>query len=315
MKLLLFTSHDWVLRNKSFYSLFSNLGFFFICRVLAFDFETLQFIADFKTTDKDPNALYFVSSRFQRFFLKNVNPYEINTRIMRIGNVAQSSPSHSLSQGIPAIPQYDHNSLVPFTLPNVVPSPTPSFTFPTSSSYHHPSSIPASSSSYSPSYQQPLRSSAFSQSVMPKPGYSLYNYAQHFPQKSFFPTSPSYSPTSSPLTLHQNPVRSFFKHRSTAPYTFEHFGVVDKSNSYPFQQLNAGETLPQPNSMANLNFGFAGEVYRPNRFARNPSQNATSYYWLSREETVTLRFTLEISSPSPSQTSYISPLIHAIPSV
>lgn len=187
---------------------------------------------------------------------------------MRIGNVVQSSPI-SLSQGIAAIPQYHHNSLAPFALPNVAPSSSPTFSFPTSPSY-------------SPSYQQAPPTTAFSQAVIPKPGYSLYNYAQHFSQKSFFPTSPSYSP--SPFPLQQTPVRSFLKYRPSSPYTFEHFGVVDKSNSYPFQQLNAGETLPQSNSLVNLNFGFAGEVYRPNRFVRNPSQNATSYYWLSWED-------------------------------
>lgn len=237
---------------------------------------------------------------------------------MRIGNVAQTSPSHSFVQGFQAVPQYHQNSLAPFSLPSIVPSSSPMYSYPPPSSYspYQHASIAASPSP------------AFSQAVMNNPNYSLYNYAQHFPQKStFFPTSPAYAPTPSahPLQQHhhqqqQQPVRSFYKLKASSPYSFEQFGGVDSSNSYPFQQLNAGETLPQSNSLVNLNFGFAGEVYRPNRFARNLSQNATSHYWIrSERRQVTLHFTpytsfLCLPSPSP-HTTDIFPFIRAIPSV
>lgn len=229
-----------------------NLNFIFpflsLYRTLAFDYESLQFIADFKTTAKDPNALYFVSSRFHRFFLKNVSPYEINTRIMRIGNVIQSTPSQQFAQ---AIPQYHQNNLVPFTLPNVQP---------TASLYP----------SY-PTYQHAAPTAGYSSAVLPKPNYStatLYSYAQNFQQKPVYPTSPA----GNLFPYSQSPVRSFYKFRGQpAPYNYEQQQLgVDPRGIFPFQQLNVGETLPQPNPSY-------GEVYRPNRFVRNPSHNATSY--------------------------------------
>lgn len=246
-------------------------------KTLAFDYETLQFIADFKTSEKDPHALYFVSSRFHRFFLKNINPYEVNTRIMRIGNVIQPSPSNSFVHGIPTIPQYHQNNLVPYSPTNIPTSAGPFNPYQTSSTFA--------------SYPQQLPIVAptppFPQSVIQKPSYSLYSYAQQFPQKQFYPTSPSFVQTAShPGSYNQpsnqyphqhSPIRSFLKFRTPTPYSYEQFGVLDKSGSYPFQRLNAGETLPQSNTL-NFNFGLTDGVYRPNRFVRNPSQNATSHH-------------------------------------
>lgn len=217
---------------------------YLLCRTLAYDYETLQFIADFKTTAKDPTALYFVSSRFHKFFLKQINPYEINTRILRIGNVIQSSPSHPFAQ---AIPQYQQNNLVPFHLPNVQP---------TASHY----------AQYSPYNQYPASTAAFPSTALPKPNFSLYSYAQNFDTKTGFPTSPA----SSLFPLSQSPVRSFYKFRGQPQLSYSFEAGVDPRGISPFQQLNAGETLPQSNPSY-------GEVYRPNRFARNPSQNITSY--------------------------------------
>lgn len=197
---------------------------------------------------------------------------------MRIGNVIQSSPSHPFGHGVQAIPQFHQNNLVPFTLPNKPPSPGPFNPYQTSPSYA-PYPQHASIAGPTPAYPQ---------SVLPKQGYTLYSYAQQFPQQQIFPTSPAFAPTApypSPayntatnphFPLQNSPVRSFLKFRTPTQYAYESFGVVDKTNGYPFQQLNAGETLPQPNTL-NLNFGL-GEVYRPNRFARNPSPNATSHH-------------------------------------
>lgn len=201
-------------------------------RVLAFDFETLQFIADFKTTEKDPNALYFVSSRFHRFFLKNVNPYEINTRIMRIGNVIQSSPSHPFSQGVQPNPQYASVSPASFL---------PYLTF-------------------------PYQAQHYSQQNPP----SLYNYAQQFPQK-FISPFPAHTP------VQNSHVKPFYKFQEPSPYAFEQLDVINKGTSYMFQHLNTGKLFPQLNTLKNFNFDSAGEVYRPDRFARQPSHNATKY--------------------------------------
>lgn len=58
-----------------------------ICRVLAYDPEQLQFVADIRTTERDPGAIYVLSSRFHRYFLKNLNPGEPNVRIMRLNEL------------------------------------------------------------------------------------------------------------------------------------------------------------------------------------------------------------------------------------
>lgn len=159
---------------------------------------------------------------------------------MRIGNVVQS---HPFAQ---PIPQYQQNHLAPFNLPNVQP-------------------IAPLYPQYAPyQYQQP--SGAYPATAQPKPNYALYSYAQSFDSKPVYPTSPA----SNFFPLNQSPVQSFYKFRGQpTPYSYENVGV-DPRNISPFQQLNVGESLPQPNP----NFS---EVYRPNRYARNPSNNATSY--------------------------------------
>jgi Major royal jelly protein len=42
-----------------------------------------------RVTDNDPGSLWILSSRFQRFFLKNLKPEEVNTRILRIRGVVE----------------------------------------------------------------------------------------------------------------------------------------------------------------------------------------------------------------------------------
>lgn len=61
---------------------------------MAYDKERLQFVADLSTPIQDPGSLYILSSRFQRFFLKNVNTQDINTRILRIGGATNPLPPH-----------------------------------------------------------------------------------------------------------------------------------------------------------------------------------------------------------------------------
>lgn len=217
---------------------------FFFYRVLAYDYESLQFIADFKTTAKDPNALYFVSSRFQKFFLKNVNPLEVNTRIMRIGNVVESSHPNSFSQSGLTFNHFQHNSLTPISFPNVPPT-TPPFPFVTpSSSYSHLyqqaplNALPPPSPSLSYHPAQPT--AAFAQALTSKPEASVYSYAQHFPQTAYVP--PGTSSLNFPF-LQQSPERNFFKLTPTIHHKFEHFNPEDKKNHLPFKQLNTGKAF------------------------------------------------------------------------
>lgn len=64
-------------------------------RILSFDKERLQFVADLSAPLQDPGSIYVLSSRFHRFFLKNVNTNDINTRILRIGGATNAlQPSH-----------------------------------------------------------------------------------------------------------------------------------------------------------------------------------------------------------------------------
>ncbi|XP_053660601.1 major royal jelly protein 1-like [Anopheles marshallii] len=59
--------------------------------LLAQDKERIQFAADLRTPDRDNNALYILTSKFHRFYLKNLNANEFNTRILRIDGVVKSS--------------------------------------------------------------------------------------------------------------------------------------------------------------------------------------------------------------------------------
>ncbi|KAM7363837.1 L-dopachrome tautomerase yellow-e [Cochliomyia hominivorax] len=52
--------------------------------ILAQDKDHLQFISDITLTPHDPGYVYVISSKFHRFFLKNLNTNEINNRIVRI---------------------------------------------------------------------------------------------------------------------------------------------------------------------------------------------------------------------------------------
>lgn len=225
---------------------------------------------------------------------------------MRIGNVVQSLPSHSYAQGIPAIPQYQQNNLAQYSLQTIVPSPDPSYPYPASQSY---SSYPQQVA-----FQAPPPTSAFPPAVIAKPGFSLYSYSQHFQQKPYFPTSPVYSPAPTPYPTQQGPVRSYYKFQGPMPlaqYSYQQFDTVDKNSGFPFQQLNAGETLPQQSSLV---YGHVDPrqlpVYQTDRFARNPSQNATAYHWLQSLYISRLK----ISNPPPLARD-LPPFIHAIPSV
>lgn len=69
-------------------------------RILASDQQRLQFVADLATPRTELGALYMISSKFQRFFLKNLNPNEYNNRILRID--LGSSPASSVSPFVPS---------------------------------------------------------------------------------------------------------------------------------------------------------------------------------------------------------------------
>lgn len=178
---------------------------------------------------------------------------------MRLGNVIQASPSHPFAH---AIPQYHQNNLVPFSQASTAQPTAPVYQF---QSPYYPQHFP-----------QQAPSSSFQLQGHGKPGYTLYNIAHHIPHHSqAYSPAPAYHQGGN---YHPGTARSYVKHES--PYTFERFGLADKiiSGSHPFQQLNVGESLPQSNALVNLNFGATNEVYRTSRFARNPPQNATSYY-------------------------------------
>lgn len=55
----------------------------------------MQFVADIRAPSRDTGSIYILSSRFHRFFLKNLNANEINTRIMRLdGVISEPITSH-----------------------------------------------------------------------------------------------------------------------------------------------------------------------------------------------------------------------------
>ncbi|XP_074093821.1 uncharacterized protein LOC141524070 [Cotesia typhae] len=53
-------------------------------RVLAFSAEKLQFVAELMWYERDNGNIWILSSRFQKYFNRQVNPREINPRLLRI---------------------------------------------------------------------------------------------------------------------------------------------------------------------------------------------------------------------------------------
>lgn len=58
------------------------------------DEEKIQFVADIITPRTDPGNIYVLSSRFHKYFLKNLDKNDINVRIMRIPDTTKEG--HSL---------------------------------------------------------------------------------------------------------------------------------------------------------------------------------------------------------------------------
>lgn len=56
----------------------------FCSRLLAYDPARLQFPAEIRWVEQDVDAVYILSTRFQKFFRRTVNPNEVNLRIVRI---------------------------------------------------------------------------------------------------------------------------------------------------------------------------------------------------------------------------------------
>lgn len=65
--------------------------------MLAYDADQFQFVADMRIQASDPSSLYVLSSKFHRFFLKNLEPTEVNTRILRIEGIHPSKLSNPLN--------------------------------------------------------------------------------------------------------------------------------------------------------------------------------------------------------------------------
>lgn len=252
-----------------------------------------------------------ISSKFHRFFLKNLNSNEVNTRILRISNVVQPGPSYSQSLQYPTIPQYHQNTLNSFSFPSMSPPPSYPSTvslFPTTAppSYSSKPSSP-SFSTLTPSYPTTAPSHPYQQmSYSTVPGgysmvqtfpapfgnkqaafsyYNTINYAQQYPSK------PYYSSTGTTFLNHQtsptpfnnnnnNPQRPFYNYKPQSPYTFQQFGMIDKSINNPFFKLNTGEQPNAPQQPAALqNYKLTGEFYRPSQFlVRSPSYNTTTVY-------------------------------------
>lgn len=61
----------------------------------------MQFVADIRAPARDNGAIYILSSRFHRYFLKNLRTNEINIRILRIDGVASGDKTVY-------VPQYEN---------------------------------------------------------------------------------------------------------------------------------------------------------------------------------------------------------------
>lgn len=233
-------------------------------KVLAQDPVRLQFIADFKTTSKEPGSLYVISSRFHRFFLKNVDPKDINIRIMRISNIVPTAPVHPF--GLPAVPQLYNNVLggvhqnqvASPVWPNLNQSPKPGFSF--YNPYSHPGQYfhrPAQ-----PQYPSQVPSAP---PVSPQP--NPYYAQPTAPSSQYPPRSPAYSNPAPPLA--PRPQNNYLGYNH--PYAFEQFGVPNRNVNNPFFQLNTGEV---PLVYQNIN----QNGYKTNLPLNQPSYSGNSNF-------------------------------------
>ncbi|XP_050083037.1 major royal jelly protein 1-like [Anopheles aquasalis] len=110
--------------------------------ILAQDQEKIQFAADLRTPDRDETALYVLTSKFHRFFLKNLDANEFNTRILRIDGVIppSSAPPSATRQRFTS----GHINYGPLSGAFYKPSP-PTVTSPYDplSNPFHPAKVPA----------------------------------------------------------------------------------------------------------------------------------------------------------------------------
>lgn len=95
---------------------------------MAKDSEKLQFAADIRTPERDPRALYILTSKFHRFFLKNLDTSEFNTRLLRIDGVVSNIPNTPVHKFTlnnvyqpPIFSNYPVSSAIPPTATAVVP--------------------------------------------------------------------------------------------------------------------------------------------------------------------------------------------------
>lgn len=68
-----------------------SLNLFISFSVLAADQERVQFVADIVVPRHDPGSIYVLSSRFHRYFLKNLDKDDINVRIMRMRDLTRET--------------------------------------------------------------------------------------------------------------------------------------------------------------------------------------------------------------------------------
>ncbi|CAK9802739.1 Protein yellow [Anthophora plagiata] len=84
-------------------------------RIVAYSPEKLQFTAEIRWTERDNGNIWIMTSRFQKFFRREVNVRDINIRVMRLTNV-----EHPLKQTIlnsfhqPYFPSYFYNNTLGF---------------------------------------------------------------------------------------------------------------------------------------------------------------------------------------------------------
>lgn len=97
---------------KIFQTLKSLYYSHFTFRILAYDPEALQFVADMSLAADDPTGIYVISSKFHRYFLKNVNRGEINVRILRLSAGGLGQPVLSSSNPIFGVSQGQYNQAV-----------------------------------------------------------------------------------------------------------------------------------------------------------------------------------------------------------
>lgn len=109
--LYIYYNFNWLFTNNYNSINVTQIILFIFFRILAYSPEELQFVAEIMWAKRDNGNYWVMSSRFHKFFLKQIDTRQINIRIMRIKTNNQALNPFFNQQIDPYFSHYYNNTL------------------------------------------------------------------------------------------------------------------------------------------------------------------------------------------------------------